>query len=101
MSGLMAASGWGRGSGEANGCAKSDHPETQIDAREQLLVNASRLMRENDTIHVSLSELSKAANLNSALVKYYFGNKGGLMREVLMRDMEGIKKAFEDLAESD
>ncbi|HSG34392.1 MAG TPA: TetR family transcriptional regulator [Sphingomonadaceae bacterium] len=69
-------------------------PTGQLDAREQLLATASRLMRENDTIDVSLSELSKASGLNSALVKYYFGNKGGLMRELLARDMLGVSEGL-------
>ena len=46
-------------------------------ARDQLIEAASQIMREGDTIDLSLSELSLRAGLNSALVKYYFGNKVG------------------------
>jgi AcrR family transcriptional regulator len=59
-------------------------------AREQLLDAASQIMREGDTINLSLSELSMRAGLNSALVKYYFGNKSGLMQALLDRDMGNI-----------
>ncbi|MGL5837856.1 MAG: TetR family transcriptional regulator [Sphingorhabdus sp.] len=59
-------------------------------AREQLLDAASQIMREGDTIDLSLSELSLRASLNSALVKYYFGNKNGLMSALLDRDMGKI-----------
>jgi TetR/AcrR family transcriptional regulator len=59
-------------------------------AREQLLDAASQIMREGDTIDLSLSELSLRAGLNSALVKYYFGNKNGLMQALLDRDMGKI-----------
>jgi TetR/AcrR family transcriptional regulator len=59
-------------------------------AREQLLEAASQIMRDGDTIDLSLSELSLRAGLNSALVKYYFGNKNGLMHAVLDRDMGKI-----------
>jgi TetR/AcrR family transcriptional regulator len=59
-------------------------------AREQLLDAASEIMREGDTIDLSLSELSLRAGLNSALVKYYFGNKNGLMQALLDRDMGKI-----------
>jgi len=59
-------------------------------AREQLLAAASQIMRDGDTINLSLSELSLRAGLNSALVKYYFGNKMGLMLALLERDMGNI-----------
>lgn len=59
-------------------------------ARDQLIKAASQIMREGDTIDLSLSELSLRAGLNSALVKYYFGNKNGLMLALLDRDMGNI-----------
>lgn len=59
-------------------------------ARDQLIEAASQIMREGDTIDLSLSELSLRAALNSALVKYYFGNKNGLMLALLDRDMGNI-----------
>ncbi|MEY3940514.1 MAG: hypothetical protein RLZZ604_974 [Pseudomonadota bacterium] len=52
-------------------------------ARDQLIEAASQIMREGDTIDLSLSELS-------LLVKYYFGNKNGLMLALLDRDMGNI-----------
>jgi TetR/AcrR family transcriptional regulator len=42
----------------------------QGSAREQLIEAASQIMRDGDTIDLSLSELSLRAGLNSALVKY-------------------------------
>ena len=59
-------------------------------ARDQLIEAASQIMREGDTIDLSLSELSMRAGLNSALVKYYFGNKNGLMLALLDRDIGNI-----------
>ena len=52
-------------------------------AREQLLDTASAIMREGDIVDISLSELSLRSGLNSALVKYYFGNKAGLLMALL------------------
>jgi AcrR family transcriptional regulator len=70
-------------------------------AREQLLETASSIMREGDIVDISLSELSLRSGLNSALVKYYFGNKAGLMRALLDRDMAGIVHAVDALMAKD
>ena len=70
-------------------------------AREQLLQTASDIMREGDIVDISLSELSLRSGLNSALVKYYFGNKAGLMKALLDRDMAGIIHAVDALMAKD
>ncbi len=70
-------------------------------AREQLLETASAIMREGDIVDISLSELSLRSGLNSALVKYYFGNKAGLMRALLDRDMKDIVHSVDALMAKD
>lgn len=70
-------------------------------ARELLLQTASDIMREGDIVDISLSELSLRSGLNSALVKYYFGNKAGLMRALLDRDMAGIVHVLDLLLSKD
>lgn len=70
-------------------------------ARELLLQTASDIMREGDIVDISLSELSLRSGLNSALVKYYFGNKAGLMKALLDRDMEDIVHAVHALMAKD
>lgn len=70
-------------------------------ARDQLIEAASQIMREGDTIDLSLSELSMRAALNSALVKYYFGNKNGLMLALLDRDMGKIVVSLAALVAKD
>ena len=75
--------------------------EVPAGARELLLQTASDIMREGDIVDISLSELSLRSGLNSALVKYYFGNKAGLMKALLDRDMEGIVKAVDALMAKD
>ncbi len=75
--------------------------DTQPGAREQLLEAASVIMREGDTVDISLSELSLRAGLNSALVKYYFGNKQGLMLALLERDMQYILHGLDALVAKD
>ena len=68
----------------------TNKPAEANSAELQLLDAASEIMRSGDTIDLSLSELSAKAGLNSALVKYYFGNKNGLMLALLERDMTRI-----------
>ncbi|WP_210191705.1 MULTISPECIES: TetR family transcriptional regulator [Rhodomicrobium] len=61
--------------------------DTRANAREQLLAAASDLMRERDSLDISLIDLARRAQVNSALVKYYFGNKHGLLTALLDRDL--------------
>lgn len=70
-------------------------------AREMLLQTASAIMREGDVVDISLSELSLRSGLNSALVKYYFGNKAGMLKALLDRDMENIVKSVDALLSKD
>ncbi len=70
-------------------------------ARELLLQTASTIMREGDVVDISLSELSLRSGLNSALVKYYFGNKAGLLKALLDRDMDTIVKSVDALVAKD
>src|ERR1700731_4621689 len=53
---------------------------------EKLLVAASELMIERSSIEVSLSDIAQKSGVNSALVKYHFGNKDGLLLALLARD---------------
>ena len=46
---------------------------------DKLLLAASELMIENNSIEVSLSEIAHRSGVNAALVKYHFGNKDGLL----------------------
>jgi AcrR family transcriptional regulator len=70
-------------------------------AREVLLDTASAIMREGDVVDISLSELSLRSGLNSALVKYYFGNKAGLLMALLDRDWQSIVTSVDALVAKD
>lgn len=64
-------------------------------SRTLLLRTAAELMIERGTIEVSLNEIAQRSNLNSALVKYYFGSKSGLMlallEDILGASLEQLK----------
>jgi len=68
-------------------------------SRALLLRAAADLMIENGTIEISLNEIAQRSQLNSALVKYYFGSKNGLMlalcEEVLGAGLEQLKGLVE------
>lgn len=70
-------------------------------ARALLLDTASAIMREGDVVDISLSELSLRSGLNSALVKYYFGNKAGLLKALLDRDWQAIVSSVDALVAKD
>jgi AcrR family transcriptional regulator len=69
--------------------------------RALLLETASAIMREGDIVDVSLSELSQRSGLNSALVKYHFGNKAGLLSALLDRDWQTIVTSVDALVAKD
>lgn len=53
---------------------------------EKLIEAASELMIARHSIDVSLSDIAQQSGVNSALVKYHFGNKEGLLLALLARD---------------
>jgi AcrR family transcriptional regulator len=71
--------------------------EPAADAPTQLLDAASEIMRNGDIDDVSLSELARRSGLNSALVKYYFGNKAGLLRALIDREWSVRIRSVETL----
>ncbi|MFC3173149.1 TetR family transcriptional regulator [Novosphingobium bradum] len=76
-------------------------PDEAGDARTQLLDAASAIMCQGDIEDVSLSELSRRSGLNSALVKYYFGNKAGLLRALIDREWSARVRQVETLLARD
>lgn len=61
-------------------------PPARSSTAEKLLLAASELMIERSSIEVSLSDIAQKSGANSALVKYHFGNKDGLLLALLARD---------------
>src|SRR3954470_13909677 len=59
---------------------------TKNTTADRLLVAASGLMIERNSIDVSLSDIAQKSGINAALVKYHFGNKDGLLLALLARD---------------
>lgn len=55
-------------------------------AKDQLLQATSDILSQRSGIDVSLSEIAEKSGLNSALIKYHFGNKDGLLLALVERD---------------
>lgn len=66
-------------------------------SRGALLDAASALLSERTTVDLSLTEIARRSGLNAALVKYYFGNKEGLLLAILERDAERAMAALDQL----
>ena len=81
---------------------RSDPPEAApASTRCALPAAASELMRARDTLAVSISDIAAQAGVNSALVKYYFGNKNGLLLALLERDLTLSITQLRELLEMD
>jgi AcrR family transcriptional regulator len=80
----------------ANGPPAGRAPEG-TGARGKLLDAAGALIIERQSIDISLADIAAKAGLNSALVKYYFGGKTGLLVALLQRDAARALAVMEEL----
>lgn len=70
-------------------------------AKELLLQAASDLLKARHAIDISFSEIAEASGLNSALIKYHFGNKDGLLLALVERDAAKTMATMEQLVAMD
>lgn len=69
-------------------------------ARERLLDAAHELMCERSTIDVPVNEIATRAELNVALINYYFGGKDGLLLQLAMRNQSAYASVLDKLLEA-
>ena len=70
-------------------------------ARDQLLDAAGALMTDRASVDISLSDIAQKSGLNSALVKYYFGGKNGLLLALLRKVLAPPMAELTPLIEAD
>jgi AcrR family transcriptional regulator len=87
-------------SGAAASSARAGERGARRSTRDALLDAAADLMNDGQTLDISLSEIAAKAQLNSALVKYYFGSKQGLMLALIERAVLVPMADLEHLAQS-
>jgi AcrR family transcriptional regulator len=63
-------------------------------AREQLINEATRIFAAKGYAGASTREICEAAGANVAAIRYYFGDKEGLYRAVLLRPIAQMTAAF-------
>jgi AcrR family transcriptional regulator len=59
-----------------------------IDKKEAILTEAEKLFSEQDFDAVSVRDIAKAANVNVAMISYYFGSKEKLFEALIIRRIE-------------
>lgn len=59
------------------------------------------MLKARHAIDISFSEIAEASGLNSALIKYHFGNKDGLLLALVERDAAKTMATMEQLVAMD
>lgn len=69
--------------------------------RDLLLDTVAELMSERGEANITLSELGERSGSNTALVRYYFGNKAGMMYALVERTLEDSVVQMDKLLKTD
>lgn len=70
-------------------------------SRAALMQAASEILIQRNTIDISLSDIAEHSGLNSALIKYHFGNKNGLLLALVERDAAPSMEKLKALSQQD
>jgi AcrR family transcriptional regulator len=71
------------------------------EARARLIEAATLLFADKGFTATSTREICQAAGVNGASIHYYFGDKDGLYRTVLLRPIQDADRTFENLDDID
>ncbi|ORT48226.1 TetR family transcriptional regulator [Vibrio sp. qd031] len=72
-------------------------PTGKSDAREQLILRARELFISMPYDKVSTRLVAEKAGVNSAMIRYYFGNKEGLFETMVRETMEPIRHNIQEM----
>jgi len=85
----------------AKAAQKKRRNKSEQGTRNLLLDTAAAIMSEHGRINVTLSELGEGSGSNTALVRYYFGNKAGMMFALIERTLGNAVSQMDSLLEMD
>jgi TetR/AcrR family transcriptional regulator len=74
----------------------SGNPEEELSSEERILESAEHLFADRGYNGVSIRDISTKAEVNSALISYYFGGKTGLYKAVLKKGDEAVGTYIKD-----
>lgn len=80
-----------------NLCIVIQTPE-HIDKKEAILAAAEELFSDQDFDAVSVRDLAKKANVNIAMISYYFGSKEKLLEELIASKIETSQIALRQIS---
>ena len=72
-----------------------------IDKKEAILTVAEKLFSEQDFDAVSVRDLAKEANVNIAMISYYFGSKEKLFEALITSRLEASQGSIKDIVSRD
>ena len=73
--------------------------ENENSTREKLIQATIELLKTKDASQISIREIAKMAEQNSAAISYYFGGKNQLITEAMGRHRRTLLGLFEDVLE--
>src|SRR5215510_9310845 len=66
------------------------------ESRERILEEGARLFAEKGFTPTTVRQIAAAADVNFALIHYYFGNKVGLYRAIFEENIAAVRRVLED-----
>ncbi|MGJ7096692.1 TetR/AcrR family transcriptional regulator [Vibrio hannami] len=80
---------------------KAGRPNEKTDARESLISCSRELFVTLPYDKVSTRMIAQKANVNAAMIRYYFGNKEGLFEAMIRETMKPVVKQLRQFSEDD
>ncbi|MDF3077305.1 MAG: TetR family transcriptional regulator [Sphingobacteriaceae bacterium] len=75
--------------------------QDKTDKKDHILDAAQKLFAQNGFDGTSTRSIASEANVNMAMISYYFGSKDGLYQAVLERRFDGFRQTLSDINDQD